>query len=57
MHKDRGHETCLERRNEHRNRDILSRMLNNLHRIYVETDQPLQAEHIKGFQDILTQRG
>ncbi|OUN00166.1 MAG: hypothetical protein BAA04_09430 [Firmicutes bacterium ZCTH02-B6] len=38
-------------------RTILARMLNNLHRIYVETDQPLQAEHIKGFQDILTQKG
>src|SRR5690606_41228902 len=26
-------------------RSILVRMLGNLHRIYVETDQPLQAEH------------
>jgi len=38
-------------------RAILLRMLGNLHRIYVETEQPLQAEHIKGFQDILTQKG
>ncbi|MBO8141621.1 MAG: hypothetical protein H0Z37_05490 [Firmicutes bacterium] len=38
-------------------RAILVRMLGNLHRIYVETDQPVQAEHIKSFQDILTQRG
>ncbi|HLT57492.1 MAG: transglutaminase-like domain-containing protein [Limnochordales bacterium] len=38
-------------------RAILVRMLGNLHRIFVETEQPLQAEHIKGFQDILTQKG
>ncbi len=38
-------------------RAILVRMLGNLHRIYVETEQPVQAEHIKGFQDILTQKG
>lgn len=38
-------------------RSILVRMLGNLHRIYAETDQPLQAEHMKTFQEILTQRG
>ncbi|MFO7265988.1 MAG: transglutaminase family protein [Limnochordales bacterium] len=38
-------------------RSILVRMLGNLHRIYVETDQPLQAEHMKTFQEILSQRG
>ena len=36
---------------------MLVRMLGNLHRIYTETDQPLQAEHIKTFQEILTQKG
>ncbi len=38
-------------------RSMLVRMLGNLHRIYTETDQPLQAEHIKTFQEILTQKG
>lgn len=38
-------------------RSVLVRMLGNLHRIYTETDQPLQAEHIKTFQEILTQKG
>lgn len=38
-------------------RSILVRMLGNLHRIYTETDQPLQAEHVKTFQEILTQKG
>lgn len=38
-------------------RAILMRMLGNLHRIYSETDQPLQAEHIRKFQEILTQKG
>lgn len=38
-------------------RSILVRMLGNLYRIYTETDQPLQAEHMKTFQEILTQRG
>lgn len=35
-------------------RGVLARMLANLQRIYNETEQPLQAQHMKEFQDILT---
>lgn len=38
-------------------RAILLRMLGNLQRIYSETEQVSQAEHMKTFQEILVRRG
>lgn len=38
-------------------RSMLLRMLGNLQRIYTETEQLSQAEHMKGFQEILVRRG
>lgn len=39
-----------------KDRTIVQRMLGNLHRIYVETEQAAQAEQIRVFQEILARR-
>lgn len=39
-----------------KDRAVVQRMLGNLHRIYVETEQSFQAEQIRGFQEILARR-
>lgn len=40
-----------------KDRTIVQRMLGNLHRIYTETEQTVQAEQIRAFQEIVARRG